>query len=575
MSRWLLHIFLLTGILAGHGQDCPNLIEPLAGATNVPVDTSISWQPVVGVTGYIISLGTTPGGTEIVNEQAVGNDTTFVPPLGLPEATQVYVTLTLFFFNQDDIVCNSISFTTEDVTTIPDCTALLSPVNGEINVTVGTLITWAYASRAIGYTISIETSPGLGDIINNQDVGNVLVFDPPANLPPETEIYVQIIPYNENGTATNCPLESFITGSLGEPPGCTVLITPANGQINVALNTIIEWVPVAGATGYIVSVGSSPFDNDVLDMVIFNTTVINVINFEPNKTYFVRIVPFNEAGPAQGCIQESFSTILGCGPFFDPVTGELTTFYPEITLADEIGICADNIPTRIDAPDEADGYRWYRIPENQPEILLSDESYVYLSEAGKYRYEAYNLLTQDGFELECANDKIFLAVLSSMATIDFIRIEEDGDFFNITIEISGIGDYEFSLNTTNNWSDSKVYNNLPEGDYTIYVRDKNGCGVVERQFKLAFPAPGFPPYFSPNGDGIKDLWQYIPPKKDPLLLTTIYVYDRFGKILSNFSADGPGWDGLYNSTPMPLGGYWYKAIAKDGQVYRGYFTLIR
>ena len=77
MSRWLLHIFLLAGVLTGHGQDCPNLIEPLAGATNVPVDTSISWEPVVGVTGYIISLGTTPGGTEIVNEQAVGNDTSF------------------------------------------------------------------------------------------------------------------------------------------------------------------------------------------------------------------------------------------------------------------------------------------------------------------------------------------------------------------------------------------------------------------------------------------------------------------------------------------------------------------
>ena len=120
-----------------------------------------------------------------------------------------------------------------------------------------------------------------------------------------------------------------------------------------------------------------------------------------------------------------------------------------------------------------------------------------------------------------------------------------------------------------------MFSGLPEGDYTIYVRDKNGCGITERQFRLAFPAPGFPPYFSPNGDGIKDLWQYIPPKKDPLPLTTIYIYDRFGKILSYFSADGPGWDGLYNSTPMPLGGYWYKAIAKDGQVYRGYFTLIR
>jgi gliding motility-associated-like protein len=575
MRRWAFHICILLIAIATRGQDCPDLLNPLAGSNNVPVDTSISWEEVIGVTGYIISLGTTPGGTEIINEQAVGSDTSYTPPLGLPESTQVYVTLTLFIFNQDNVVCNSISFTTENVTTVPECTTMLIPVNGEINVNVGTFISWAYASRAIGYRISLGTSAGAGDIVNNQDVGNVLSFDPPSNLPPATEIFVTIFPYNENGDAVNCPSESFTTGALGEPPGCTSLITPSNGQVNVALNTIIEWIPVASATGYIVSVGSSPFINDVLDMVIFTTTVINVINFEPNKTYFVRIIPFNEAGQAQGCIQESFSTILGCGPFFDPVTGALITFYPDITMPDEIGICENDIPTRIEAPDIADGYRWYKLSANQPEILISDENYVLLSEPGQYRYEAYNVLTQEGFKLECPADKLFTAILSGLPSIDRIRIEEDGMFFNISIEVRGLGDYEYSLNSTNAWMDSNNYSGLTPGDYILYVRDKNGCGIVERSFRLAFPPPGFPPYFSPNGDGIKDYWQYIPPEKNPLPLTTVYIYDRYGKILSYFSADGPGWDGLFDGTPMPLGGYWYRALAADGQVYRGYFSLIR
>lgn len=575
MRRWTLHICLLLLGIAARGQSCPDLLNPLAGSTNVPVDTSISWEEVVGVTGYIISLGTTPGGVEIINEQPVGSDTTYTPPLGLPESTQIYVTLTLFFFNQDNIICNSVSFTTENVITVPDCTTLLSPVNGETDVNVGTFINWAYASRAIGYRISIGTSPGAGDIVDNIDVGNTLSFDPPVDLPPATEIFVTITPYNENGGAIDCPSESFTTGALGEPPGCTMLISPSNGQINVTLDTVIEWVPVPNAIGYIVSIGSSPFINDVLDMVIFTTTVINVINFEPNKTYFVRIIPFNEAGQAQDCIQESFSTILGCGPFFDPITGELITLFPEITMPDEIGICENDIPTRIEAPDIADGYRWYKIQVNQPETLISDENYVLISEPGLYRYEAYNVFVQDGFELECPADKVFTATLSGLPSIDLIRIEEDGELFNISIEVSGIGDYEYSLNSTNAWMDSNTYSGLTPGDYILYVRDKNGCGIAERSFRLAFPPPGFPPYFSPNGDGIKDLWQYIPPNKDPLPLTIIYVYDRFGKVLSRFSADGPGWNGQYDGTPMPLGGYWYKALASDGQVYRGYFSLIR
>ena len=575
MRTLVLSACLFFTLFTGRGQDCPDLLDPLAGAVNVPVDTSISWEEVIGVTGYIISIGTTSGGVDIVNEQAVGSDTTFTPPLGLPESTEIFVTITLFIFNQSNIVCNSISFTTENVTTVPDCTTLLQPVNGETDVNVGTNINWAYAPRAIGYRISIGTTAGAGNIVDNLDVGNTLFFDPPTNLPPLTQIFVTVVPYNENGDATGCTSESFTTGDLGEPPGCTTLIRPADGAINVPLDTTLEWVPVPNATGYIVSVGTSPFVNDVLDMVIFTTTVINVINFEPNKTYFVLIIPFNEAGQAQGCDQESFSTILGCGPFFDPVTGNLVTFYPEITFPDEVGICAESIPTRIDATDPADGYRWYRLPPNDPEILISDENFVDLSEPGQYRYEAYNVLMQDGFELECPADKIFTAVLSSKPQIELILKEIDGDFFNVEVIVSGIGNYEYSLNSTEAWQSSNNYSGLTEGDYTIYVRDEVGCGITEQSFRLAFPPPGFPPYFSPNADGINDNWNYIPPKVDPLPLTIIYIYDRFGKILASFSANGPGWDGLYDGTPMPLGGYWYRAEAADGQVYRGHFSLIR
>ena len=87
-------------------------LSPIEGASNVPVESAISWEPVVGVTGYIISIGTTPGDTDVVNEQQVGNDTSFTPSEGLPENTTVYVTLTLFFFNQDNVVCPSQAFTT-------------------------------------------------------------------------------------------------------------------------------------------------------------------------------------------------------------------------------------------------------------------------------------------------------------------------------------------------------------------------------------------------------------------------------------------------------------------------------
>ncbi|MDC7998134.1 T9SS type B sorting domain-containing protein [Gilvibacter sediminis] len=566
--------FLLS--LSGFAQECPNLTLPTAGATNVPVDTAISWEEVVGVTGYVVSLGTTPGGGEIVSNQPVGSVTTYNPPLGLPESTTIYVTITLFFFDQPDIICDAIPFTTRNEVNPPTCTNLNSPLDGDTGVNVGTNLSWNYAPRATGYRLTIGTAPGLGDIELNLDVGNTLSYNPPADFPAATEIFVEIVPYNENGIATGCTEESFITGSLGEPPGCTMLINPVDGQFNVALSPLLEWEPVPGATGYLLFIGRSPFENDVVDGAIFTTTSTFVFNFEPNNTYFVRIIPFNDAGQAVDCPQESFSTILGCGPFFDEETGELVVLNPEISFPDSIGICLGDIPRVVTAPDPADGYRWYRVTKSGDLLLISETATVELEETGNYIYEAY-ITTDDGQGslLECASSSEFTVVASQEAQIDEFFIRQFGDFFNVETVVSGIGDYEFALAIDGPYQDSPEFNGLTEGNYTLYIRDKNGCGIVERPFRLLFPPTGFPPYFSPNGDGVNDLWNYIAPRIDPLPLRDIYIYDRYGKLLARINPNGRGWDGIYRGNPLPSSGYWYRAETFDNQVFRGYFSLVR
>ncbi len=564
---------LLLGMLC-HAQDCPNLLNPLQGATNVPVDTTISWEEVVGVTGYIISVGTTPGGGEIVNEQTVGNDTSFQPPLGLPESTQIFVRITLFFFDQDNIVCASQSFTTQNVTEIPVCTSLVNPQNGATGVNVATNLTWSYASRAIGYRISIGTASGVYDLLDNFDVGNSLFYNPSVNFPSDTMIYVRIIPYNENGMAMSCLEESFTTASLGDPPVCTFLITPEDGAINVPLSPFLEWQAVPNALGYKVYIGRTPFINDVLDGGIFTTNSTFVLNFESNNTYFIRIVPFNAAGEAQDCGQESFSTILGCGPFYDPETGELITYYPDSELPDVIGICENDIPTRYTSPDAVDGYRWFQVQPSGSEVLISEENFVDLEEVGLYRYEIYNLVNQDGSTIECTFSKEFEVTSSSQATIEQILISLVGLNFVVEVNVSGNGNYEYSIDGET-YQDSPFFSGLVEGFYTLLVRDKNGCGVVEDDFELRYPATGFPPYFSPNGDGVNDYWNYIPPLLNPLRILKIYIYDRFGKVVANFGANSEGWNGRYGNTEMPSDGYWYKAITIDQKVRTGYFSLVR
>ncbi len=575
MKFRLLFLGILCGVLmpSAWGQDCPALLSPVEGATNVPVESSISWEPVVGVTGYIISIGTSPGDTDIVSEQQVGNDTIFTPPQGLPELTTVYVTLTLFFFNQDNIVCPSQAFTTEIISTPPGCTELWSPAQGATNVNVGTSISWDYAPKATGYRLSLGTTQGGGELLDNADLGNVFSYNPAVDLPFDTTIYAWVVPYNNVGTNAQCSGSSFTTAGQGTPPDCSSLIYPPNGAVNVGLSPYLQWESVPGALGYRLYIGSSPFNPDVLNGGVFTDNATYVLNFESNNTYYVTIVPFNEAGDALGCSQESFSTILGCGPFYDPDTGELTSLYPDIDFPEQIGICNNEVPFRVEVTQPTDGFRWYRA-QGSDELLVSQESSLDLYQEGNYRLEAFNTITHDGESISCTYVQEFSVRFSGVATVQNTRIFQQGLSFTVELEVEGFGDYQYSLDGIN-YQANPVFTGLSDGDFVFYIQDLGGCGVVEHSVRLRFPPKGFPPYFSPNNDGINDLWAYEPPLINPLPIVSTAIFDRFGKILYRFSPDQQGWDGTYRGIQMPAEGYWYRAETSHGEVYTGHFSLAR
>ncbi|RTL59328.1 MAG: gliding motility-associated C-terminal domain-containing protein [Sphingobacteriales bacterium] len=64
-----------------------------------------------------------------------------------------------------------------------------------------------------------------------------------------------------------------------------------------------------------------------------------------------------------------------------------------------------------------------------------------------------------------------------------------------------------------------------------------------------------PNAFSPNGDGLNDIFR-IPPDV-AVILQEFAVYDRSGTKI--FSTNNPeiGWDGTYKGSPKPLGTYIY------------------
>jgi len=570
--------YLLAILFTGFafGQECPSLIEPLNGATDVPVDATISWNGITGVPGYDIEIGTTPGGSEILSS-SVGSATSFTPPLGLPENTLVYITITLFFFNQPNITCESESFTTGSVTSPPPCSTLQNPADGAMNVNGATNISWNYASTATSYSVSMGTTPGGTDIANNVNVANGLTYDPPGDIPPDTTVYVNIVPNNNIGSALSCSEFSFGTGPVATLPGCTNLTNPVNGSSNVPLTPLLEWNPVPGADGYRISIGSSPFENDIIDNLVFTSTSTFVIDFEPNNNFYMTIVPFNAAGDAIGCSQETFSTVLGCGPYFDPASGELITLNPEISFPNEVGICIGEEPTVVSSEDTAEGYRWFKINSSGAETLISSESVAPISEVGTYRYEAYNTISQSGTTIECTSHQEFTVVSSQIPTITAVNTSNQIGSLQVEIITSGIGDYEYAINSAEGpYQDSNIFQDVTAGTNTVFVRDKNGCGVSERTIEQDLTVEGFPKFFTPNGDNINDFWQYIPPfDTGDVNLQTIYIFDRFGFLISQVNPTSQGWEGNFEGRPLPESDYWFKAISVDNKNLVGHFSLKR
>ena len=289
------------------------------------------------------------------------------------------------------------------------------------------------------------------------------------------------------------------------------------------------------------------------------------------------IVPFNRAGSAIGCEQTSFTTLLGCGPIEDPTTGELVSFGPEIDFPGEVALCLNENPTIVTSEVVADGHRWYGINDDGTETLLSETDELSLFEEGQYRYEAYNSVVQLGDTFECADSKVFFVSASEIPRITGTNVEELNGTLRITVKTSGIGDYEYAIgSSTGPYQTSNIFENIPQGSHVVYVRDKNGCGIAEERISGGLTLENFPTFFTPNGDGINDFWQFTPsPEITGPILETIYIFNRYGVLLAQIGPTSQGWDGNWQGFPLPSSDYWFKAVSLNKKEVSGHFSLKR
>ncbi|WP_304986240.1 T9SS type B sorting domain-containing protein [Flavobacterium rivulicola] len=171
------------------------------------------------------------------------------------------------------------------------------------------------------------------------------------------------------------------------------------------------------------------------------------------------------------------------------------------------------------------------------------------------------------------------AVIAS-GTVGYTVTNAFTDSQIITVTVEGWGTYEYSLDDGPRQS-SNIFEGVSLGEHVIHVWDTEG-GVAFSCEELTIDQVmviDYPRYFTPNGDGIHDAWNIVG-LSNFAEQTTIYIFDRYGKLLKQLSASdqSEGWDGTYNGKLLPSDDYWFTVdFPEQGKMkqFKAHFTLKR
>lgn len=236
-----------------------------------------------------------------------------------------------------------------------------------------------------------------------------------------------------------------------------------------------------------------------------------------------------------------------------PIKLKVTAFSPPNFQDETVYICNGN-PTRIAVSNSFSSYQWSN---------GDFTNYTSIAVAGNYNITVTNALG-------CQATKKYIAINSGIATITSVDVVDfSGSENSIVINYSGIGVYEFSIDGVQ-YQNSPQFLNVAEGSYLINIRDINGCGfaTATKVFVLDYPR-----FFTPNSDSYNDFWTIKNSAKYANMM--IYIYDRYGKLITQVNPKGNGWDGTYNGQPIPADDYWFSILLNNDRIIKGHFSLLR
>ncbi|WP_234110901.1 beta strand repeat-containing protein [Chryseobacterium sp. R2A-55] len=320
---------------------CTSLTGNLTGLA--PNPATISWALANGATGYKVYIGTTDGGTDIVNGtlttalstqvNLIGNSTYYVkivPTNNIGDATGcVYTAITTGSFVYCTAGATSTSF--EKISNVTfgtinnnststagyeDFTAISTNVNRKGTYLLSVKASTYFASDSyfawidynqngvfedaerVQLTGASATTPGIATIVIPADAKfgttrmRIKLVDGTDNTPCQTYTYGQVEDYTVKIVA----------------PDVALITAPANGATGVSTSpATITWGAATGATNYKLFVGTASGNYDVVNGTSTSSTTYD-LNLNPSTTYYAKVVSNDGSADSTGNLEISFTT---------------------------------------------------------------------------------------------------------------------------------------------------------------------------------------------------------------------------------------------------------------------------
>lgn len=374
--------------------------------------------------------------------------------------------------------------------------------------------------------------------------------------------------FNEAGIELPLPLPNPYTNSIAFSELITVRVTNPNStcfsETTLQLQTVTQ--PNINQPNNLFACnegnGYAHFDTSLIEQqIIGNQTGLTVTYFDtsnnplpsPLPLLFQNTEPFSQT--INVIIEDTANPNCYSETNFDLIVNEL----PEINLQDEYFICnlEPSLPLIINSG--FNSYNWIY----EGGTIVSNTNSVDIADEGNYQLT----VTQIENGITCENTFNFTLIRSVLPEIETINFGELGNNF-IEIIAFGDGDFEYSIDG-NNFQDSNYFSNILGGIYTVFVRDKDGCGQDSEEVTVI----DYPKFFTPNNDGFNDFWQIKGIVNFPNSNTLIF--DRFGKHLATITSNEIGWNGQHNGKLMMSNDYWFRTDLGNGRTFSGHFSLKR